>query len=176
MNSGCLDAVYREYYKDVYRYLLFLSKDHYTAEDLVQETFCRALLHLNKTRYDKVKPWLFRVAYHTFIDKTRKDSRIQLYDTDYFQVLPDRDTPESELLSMEDHKELSKILSTLSPEQREAVTLYDIQGYSYKEAAEMMGVKLSRYKIVLYRARQRLKQNGTKTQNSAVSKRYSKVI
>ncbi|WP_223067414.1 sigma-70 family RNA polymerase sigma factor [Paenibacillus caui] len=159
MNSDSLDQVYREYQIDVYRYLLGLCKDHYTAEDLAQETFCRAFIHLDKTQNDKVKPWLFRVAYHAFIDKTRKDSRQKTYDTDYFRTLPDKDTPETRLMTSENKEELYEWLRRLSAEQQEAIRLFDIHGYSYREAAEMMGMKLSRYKIVLYRARQRLKQN-----------------
>ncbi|AWB44441.1 RNA polymerase subunit sigma-24 [Paenibacillus sp. CAA11] len=173
MKYSFLEAVYREYQKDVYRYLLFLSKDPYTAEDLAQETFCRALVHMDKMQDGKVKPWLFRVAYHAFIDKTRKESRMQIYDTDYFQVMPDSNTPETHLMGAESRKELDHMLAELSPEQREAVTLYDIQGYSYKEAADLMGVKLSRYKIVLYRARQRLKQDKV---SKKAGRRYSEVI
>ncbi|WP_369403623.1 sigma factor [Gracilibacillus boraciitolerans] len=45
-----LDTIYHKYFYDIYRFLLSLSKDHYTAEDLVQETFFRA--HLNIEHYD----------------------------------------------------------------------------------------------------------------------------
>ena len=166
-----LDRVYRDYYMDVYRYLLGISKDHYTAEDLTQETFTRAFMHLDQSHQDKVKPWLFRVAYHAFIDKTRKDCRQMTFDVDFFQTLPDMDTPEYRLVISENKKELDFRLNRLSNEQQEAIRLYDIHGYSYRESAEMMGMKLSRYKIVLYRARQRLKQDNRNT-----SFQYSNVI
>ncbi|ANS74131.1 RNA polymerase subunit sigma-24 [Paenibacillus yonginensis] len=159
MKSDSLDKIYREYQMDVYRYLLGLCKDHFTAEDLMQETFCRAFIHLDQTQNEKVKPWLIRVAYHAFIDKTRKDSRMKTYDSDYFRSLPDLDTPEAQLMQSENKEQLYARLGRLSEQQQEAIHLYDIQGYSYREASEMMGMKLSRYKIVLYRARQRLKQD-----------------
>lgn len=172
MQSDILDMVYREYQLDVYRYLLGLCKDHYAAEDLAQETFYRAFIHLDKSQNDKVKPWLFRVAYHAFIDKTRKDSRQITYDSDYFRSLPDMDTPEARFMVSENKAELNERLRRLTEEQQEAVRLYDIHGYSYREAAEMMGMKLSRYKIVLYRARQKLKQDysaGTGLRRAAFS-------
>lgn len=175
MQADSLEKVYREYQLDVYRYLLGLCKDHHTAEDLAQETFCRAFIHLDKSEHDKVKPWLFRVAYHAFIDKTRKDSRQTTYDTDYFRMLPDKDTPETRFMVTEHKAELNERLCRLTDEQQEAIRLYDLHGYSYREAAEMMGMKLSRYKIVLYRARQKLKQDIT-AQDRANSLSLSAVV
>ncbi|UII56583.1 hypothetical protein LS684_03615 [Cytobacillus spongiae] len=71
-----LDRIFEAYVDDLYRYLYSLSKNHHTAEDLVQETFYRAYLQLLEDGISNIKPWLFKVAYHAFIDLTRKQTRL----------------------------------------------------------------------------------------------------
>lgn len=62
-----IEEIYKVYINDVYRYLFSLSRSHHVAEDLMQETFYRAYLYLEDYENQKVKSWLFKVAYHTFI-------------------------------------------------------------------------------------------------------------
>lgn len=75
--------MYRLHVNDIYRYLRKLTGDAGWAEDLTQETFFRAFQHLDTYRGEKVRPWLFKVAYHAFIDWHRKQKRrpVQLIDT-----------------------------------------------------------------------------------------------
>lgn len=75
MKPNSLDELYQIYVQDIYAYLRSLCHDHYLAEDLMQETFYRAYLYLENCREDKIKPWLFRVAYNAFVDYTRKAKR-----------------------------------------------------------------------------------------------------
>ncbi len=72
-----LDDAFEAYVDDLYRYLFSLSKNHHTAEDLVQETFYRAYLQLLEDDISQIKPWLFKVAYHAFIDFTRKQKQLK---------------------------------------------------------------------------------------------------
>ena len=69
---GSIDQIYQKYFQDIYRFLLSLSHDHYTAEGIVQETFLRAYLYLEFYDNENVKTWLFTIAYRTFIDHYRK--------------------------------------------------------------------------------------------------------
>ncbi|MFD2656343.1 sigma-70 family RNA polymerase sigma factor [Gracilibacillus thailandensis] len=72
---GSIDQIYQKYFQDIYRFLLSLSHDHYTAEDIVQETFLRAYLYVEFYDNENVKTWLFTVAYRTFIDHYRKQKK-----------------------------------------------------------------------------------------------------
>lgn len=157
MDSHTLDSIYQQYMPDVYRYLFSLCRDHHTAEDLVQETFYRAYLHLDACRDDRVKPWLFRVAYHVFIDRLRKEKRNTVREADFFSRLPDRDTPENRLLLRERREELGERIARLPERQKQAVLLHDVSGLSYREAADIMEISLPLFKISLYRARQKLR-------------------
>ena len=73
-----LESIYHFYFQDIYRFLLSLCRDHHTAEDLVQETFLRAYLHVEDYENASIKSWLFTVAYHAFIDHHRKQKRIEV--------------------------------------------------------------------------------------------------
>jgi RNA polymerase sigma-70 factor (ECF subfamily) len=158
MKTNNLDSIYRHHVKDVYRYLRSLCGDHYAAEDLMQETFYRAYLYLEDCKEDKIKPWLFRVAYNAFVDYKRKESRSAVQEPSYFMRLGHSDTPEDALLRSERWSELGRLLAELPEQQRQALLLFDFGQLSYQEASTTMGIGLSHYKILLFRARQRLRE------------------
>ncbi|MDU7476281.1 MAG: sigma-70 family RNA polymerase sigma factor [Paenibacillus macerans] len=160
MKTRSMDLLYREYKNDVYRYLYSMCRNHHTAEDLMQETFYRALKHLDGAEGRKAKAWLLRVAHNAYIDKLRKESRSSSYENEFFFGFASDDTPEQRVLGQESRKELYALLSVLAPNQQHAVLLYDIHGFSYQEAADLMGISLSHFKILLYRARQKLRGAG----------------
>lgn len=153
-----MELIYREYKMDVYRYLYYLSRDHHQSEDLMQETFCRACGRLENLEGGKIKAWLLRVAHNAYIDKVRKESRSQVYESDYFDAIPHEETPEHCALQLERKEELYSMLGLLAPQQQLAVLLYDVQGFSYQESADLMKINLSHFKILLYRARQKLRK------------------
>ncbi|WP_245583907.1 sigma-70 family RNA polymerase sigma factor [Paenibacillus terrigena] len=165
MKHSTLESVYRKYMPDLYRYLRTLCGDDGTAEDLVQETFYRAYLHLENYKDEKVKPWLFRVAYNAFIDMKRKEKRSTTSSDEFFHLLSDDDRkgPESVLLQKEDHDALMAWIVQLPELQKQALVLYDLHQLSYQESAHVMGITLSHFKILLFRARQQLRK--TKERN-----------
>lgn len=161
MKRSTIESVYRKYMPDVYRYLRTLCGDDAAAEDLVQETFYRAYLHLENYRDEKVKPWLFRVAYNAFIDMKRKERRSVTSSDDFFKRLPDDDMkgPEAVLLQKENQDLLNGWILKLPELQKQAVVLYDLHQFSYQESADIMSITLSHFKILLFRARQQLRKN-----------------
>ncbi|MNE25678.1 RNA polymerase sigma factor SigM [compost metagenome] len=152
-----MDMLYREYKQDVYGYLMYLCRNHHNAEDLMQETFVRACMKLEANEGKKTKSWLLRVAHNAYIDKVRKESRSSSYENEFFYNYPSEDTPENDVVRQENRKELYCMLALLAPNQQHAVLLYDIHGFSYQEGADLMGISLSQFKIILYRARQKLR-------------------
>ncbi|MBE1442370.1 sigma-70 family RNA polymerase sigma factor [Paenibacillus sp. OAS669] len=159
MKRYSLDSVYQLYVKDVYRYLFSLCRDHHAAEDLVQETFYRAYLYLEHCKDDKVKPWLFRVAYNAFVDSYRKQKRSVPTQAEFFARLPDHRTPDQYVLDQEQWEQIGDVIHALPELQMQAILLHDFHGLSYQEAADIMEIRLSHFKILLYRARQALRQH-----------------
>jgi len=161
MKPSTLDEVYRKYMMDIYRYLRLLCRDDATAEDLVQETFYRAYIHLENYKDENVKPWLFRVAYNAFIDMLRKENRSVVRENTFFHGLADSSAsrPEAQVLRKEAMEEVDEWISVLPDLQKQALLLFDMNHFSYQEAANIMGVTLSYFKILLFRARQELRRN-----------------
>ncbi|MBS4196081.1 sigma-70 family RNA polymerase sigma factor [Lederbergia citri] len=154
-----LESIYNFYFQDIYRFLLSLCRDHHTAEDLVQETFLRAYLHVEDYENTSIKSWLFTVAYHAFIDHHRKQKRIELKQEGFFSKLFDRrKTPEETVVIQEDIQEIISLLEDLPEKQRHAVLLHDFHELSYAEAATIMNVSLANYKVALFRGRQAMRR------------------
>ncbi|WP_217559724.1 sigma-70 family RNA polymerase sigma factor [Paenibacillus sp. GbtcB18] len=164
MDRYSLDRIYQAYFKDVYRYLFSLCLNHHTTQDLAQETFYRAYLHLEICKDEKVKPWLFRVAYNVFIDWKRKDNRSLVLDNSFFHHLSDSHTPEEQMLRLEQINEMRSIISSLPVHQKQAILLHDFGGLTYQESADIMDVRLSQFKILLFRARQKLRRHNERTE------------
>ena len=146
-----LEAIYEQYFHDVYRYIYSLC--HHTAltEDIVQETFYRSYDYLDSLKDEKVKPWLFKVAYHTFIDMYRKEQRhIQYALNAVQQNVP---SPEEQLVVKEDIERWFTVANELSEIQRNIIQLRDYHHFSYDEIANLTGLTLANVKVQLFRAR-----------------------
>jgi RNA polymerase sigma-70 factor, ECF subfamily len=73
-DRAALAALVEHYWQPVYCWLLRLSHSHQEAEDLTQETFQKALTGLASFRTGTSwKPWLFRIAYHSFLNRRRAE-------------------------------------------------------------------------------------------------------
>src|SRR5690606_9760305 len=94
-----IESIYNDYFLDIYRFLLSLCRDHHTAEDLVQETFLRAYLHVENYENETIKSWLFTVAHNAFIDHYRKQKRMEVKKQGFFARLFDKSkTPEQAVM------------------------------------------------------------------------------
>jgi len=80
-----LDQCYQQYAKEVYLYIYSLCQNPHIAEDILSVTFYRAYHHLDSLQDERLKAWLLRVAYHAFVDYTRKEKRSHPQPPEYFQ-------------------------------------------------------------------------------------------
>lgn len=161
-----IEAIYHYYFNDIYRFLLSLSHNHHTAEDLVQETFLRAYLHVDDGKGGSVKSWLFTVAHNTFIDYHRKQQRMEVKKAGFFSSLLDgKQTPEDTIIIDEDIQEVINLLEDLSDRQKSAILLHDFYELSYDEAASAMNVSLANFKVILFRGRQAIREKKEHEEN-----------
>jgi RNA polymerase sigma-70 factor, ECF subfamily len=153
-----LDDIYKIYFHEIYRFLLSLCNDHHLAEDLVQETFLRAYLYLENYNGDKVKTWLFTVAHNTFIDHYRKHKKTVVKEQSFFlSYLDKRKALVDAIVIQEEVQEIINILKDLPEKHKYAVLLHDFHGFLYNEAAQVMNVKQSHFKVLLFRGRQAIR-------------------
>lgn len=164
-----LDDAYRMYVNELYRYLYSLSKDHHTAEDLVQDAFYRAYRQLDTYDILEIKPWLFKVAYHAFIDYTRKRKRIVLKES--FQEEINNSTPESKIVHKESFNQLLYYISQLSEKEANAIILCDFHQFPYKEAAAVLNLKENTVKSHVFRGRKKLNRMVQKAEENSMGKK-----
>ncbi|MDM5317108.1 sigma-70 family RNA polymerase sigma factor [Fictibacillus sp. b24] len=151
-----LEDVYKLYMNDLYRYLYSLSKDHYVAEDLMQEAFYKAYLTLADYEISNIKAWLFKVAYHAFIDYQRKNKRTILADEIRQSIEANSDTPEKKIVEKESFSLLLEDLNQLKEIEKQAVLLCDLHELSYQEAADVLELKVNTFKSHILRGRKKL--------------------
>lgn len=151
--------MYRLHVNDIYRYLFRLTRDARQAEDLTQDTFFRAFSSLDDFRGEKVRPWLFKVAYHAFVDWHRKQVKKPLHFTE--QMPEQMDTQAVDPADSLVHKEMwesAQLLLERLPEKQKQVILLSAMQFAYAEIAEVLGIDLADVKRSLFRGRQKMRR------------------
>lgn len=160
MKSGSLEEVYKYHMNDMYNYLVQLSGHPQTAEDLLHDTFLKAYECLESYRGERVRPWIFRVAYNTYIDWYRKDKRLINTDPQLLDNL-NRGTvasPEQDYIFKETVLHWSQELHSLPDKSRQIIILRDYYDFTYQEIADILNLSLSTVKVRLLRARQKVRE------------------
>ncbi len=136
----------------VYRFILKNLNQADEAKDIVQDTYEKLWVRAADVSFEKVKSYLFSTAYHTMIDKIRKNKRISSVD-EYGSLYPLHDEHYSDLSEV-----LNKAIKKLPDIQRSVILLRDYEGYAYQEIAEITGLSESQVKVYIYRGRLALKK------------------
>ncbi len=152
-------------YSTAYR----MSRNRQDAEDLLQETYLRAYKYYDKFQEGtNFKAWLFKILKNTFINRYRKRQRQPLKNSfdeieGSFELkllespLTARGaTPEEELMVDALDQDVQQALEALPEDYRTAVELADLQGLSYREIADQLGIPLGTVMSRLYRGRRKL--------------------
>jgi RNA polymerase sigma-70 factor (ECF subfamily) len=156
----------------LYRTALRMTRNPDDAEDLVQETYIRALRFRHQFKPGtNLKAWLFRILTNTFINLyRRRAARPEFTDVDGLDeyVLYNRmaelrgagstGDPEHEVLDRLMDSEVKEALDELPEHFRAAVVLADIEGFSYKEIAEILHVPIGTVMSRLHRGRRLLQR------------------
>lgn len=155
-----MDSVYREYEKLVYRFLYSHTHDAEWSQELMQETFLRAVNSIS--RYNgtcKLSVWLCQIAKHILYQELRKKKQIETVElVDY---LTDDSAPngETSILKQESKIELYREIHLL-PEREREVVLYRITGeLSFREIGEILGKSENWSRTVFYRAKQKIRES-----------------
>ncbi|MEK4630113.1 RNA polymerase sigma factor [Solibacillus sp. FSL R7-0682] len=138
----------------LYRYLRRRGLAHEDAEDIVQDTCYKFLLHKNGIQSDKVMSWLYRVATNQFYDLKRKEKRHPTSNTDEVQLVSLANIPEILVLKREKSKDIRDTLNMLSNLHEELLVLKYELGLSYKEISAFMNMNENTLKTHVRRAKE----------------------
>ena len=151
-----IEEIYQLHAQTVYRYLYSLCHDEKLAEDLMQETFCRAIRSVH--RYNgscKMSVWLCQIAKHLWYQHLEKHKREILTPL----VPEEASVPSSEdlMISGQTRIELLKAIHSLPDPGKEVVYLRLFGNLSFREIGEIMGKKENWARVTFYRNKEKLK-------------------
>jgi RNA polymerase sigma-70 factor, ECF subfamily len=158
------DSLCSEYMNGLYGYAMVLTRNHAEAEDLVQETFVRAIPAMCRLRPESnIKAWLFKILRNIWFNQLRKRrSDPQMVPADMEScpldnlVNPGQDSYEIYAGEME-RQRVRAAIQELSSEFREIILLREFEELSYQEMASLLGCPQGTVMSRLARARSKLR-------------------
>ena len=155
------DEVVAQHSARVYRLAYRLTGNPHDAEDLTQEVFVRVFRSLSSYTPGTFEGWLHRITTNLFLDQARRKAKIR-FDAladDADQRLPGRAvSPDLALMDAHFDDDVEAALASLPPDFRAAVVLCDIEGLSYEEIADVLGLKLGTVRSRIHRGRAMLRK------------------
>lgn len=169
-NEEAFTQLLNKYKSKVYTTIYLIVNDRYTAEDLTQETFIKAIKKITSNSYEdqgKFGGWIGTIAHNMAIDHFRKSKRnpeITLEDgSNLFNSMDfSEDSFESIQIEKDTHSKLKSLLEELPENQKEVIIMRHYAGMSFKDIAETTGVSintaLGRMRYGLINLRKRLSE------------------
>lgn len=152
MDQQRIYSLYEQYKNGIFRYVLSITKDPCLAEDVLQDTFVKLLSGDTSIAPGKEQAWLYRVARNQCYDYLRKAKR----ERPHTQMPSGLDAP----------YEYIDLIASLSPREREIVTLKIVGGLTHREIGAVLGITAKaaqkRYERAIATLREKEDEDGTK--------------
>lgn len=154
-NKEKFGELYERYVEKIYQFLYYRTFSRETAEDLVSQTFFKALRNLEKFQGENFSAWLYRIARNNLIDHYRTDKHNLSLET-IWDLKEEKDW-EIALDNKQKLEEVKKLLQKFSPEQQEIILLRVWDDLPYKEIAKILEKSEASCKMMFSRAIKELK-------------------
>ncbi|MGL5694303.1 MAG: RNA polymerase sigma factor [Peptostreptococcaceae bacterium] len=148
------DEVYNKYFKDVYCFILNLSKDSHIAEDITQETFFKAMKSIKSFEGRcSIKSWLIQIAKNTYFDYLKKENKYDLNTNIESNI--DKSI-ESLILDKESSFYVHTIIHNLDEPYKEVFTLRVFAELSFLQISKLFNKTESWARVTFHRAKKKI--------------------
>ena len=146
-------------FDSLYNFAHWLTQNREEAEDLVQETYVKALRGFGSFQPGtNFRAWIFRILRNTFLTSRTGLAATRMVPLDQEQtVAVSHDTPESILLEQASQQQVQAALEQVPVVYREVLLLCDVEEMSYQEIADTLAVPIGTVMSRLHRARKALR-------------------
>ena len=144
-----------------YNLARWLTRDDHDAQDVVQEAYLRALKFYGGFHGHESRAWLLTIVRntcYTWLQQNRSRELATAFDEEIHAAENDNLNPAEQMIQKADGHLLRQALEELPLEFREAIVLRELEGFSYKEIADVTGVPIGTVMSRLARARTRLQR------------------
>jgi RNA polymerase sigma factor (sigma-70 family) len=165
-DDRAFEVLYRRYQRRIAAYVYGMVKDHGRAEDITQEVFVSALRRMRQTeRPIAFKPWIYEIAKNACIDAYRRgrhavevsfEADDRLSASDQGRLVASGPSPDAAIDTKEDLDHLCGAFGGLSDMHHEILVMRELEGLSYKDIGERLGMSRPAVESTLFRARKRL--------------------
>lgn len=153
------DGLYAALAARLRRYFIAQCRDGALADDLVQETFLQ--LHRSRRTYQPgrpVTPWAYAIARHVYLMNRRSTGRrLRFYET-IARQLHAADVVHDDVQALADQDAVRRALETVPADQRHALEMHHVEGWSFAEIAERLGIRVNAAKTRAFRGMRKLKE------------------
>jgi RNA polymerase sigma-70 factor (ECF subfamily) len=153
-------AALRQHRPWLLRLLRRLTGDPALAQDLVQETFVKAIANRGPRELAKLRSWLAAIAINTARDTARKASRrYEVAATEGLHTIVDEAPgPQASLLRTEMNVCIAEFVDRLPRPQRQVVALHDLVDLTHQEIADRLAITEANSRVLLHRGRSNLRE------------------
>ena len=154
-----IDQIYKQHFKTVYKYLLCLTHDSETSEELTQETFLKAIKNIDKfEKQSKMSTWLCSIAKNLWYDELRKKKIKEVSTEELFELEDKNANLEEKSISNESKLNLYKRIQNLDKQTREVFYLKITGDLTFKEIGEILNKTENWARVTFYRGKLKLKE------------------
>lgn len=151
------EALYRQYFRDVYKYALSLCRSESEAEELTQETFFKAMQSIDGFKGEcRVYVWLCQIVKNTYFSQAKKQKR--LVPEEDAPEQPADGEPEGDYLTRETDLELQRALHALDEPYKEVLMLRIFGELPFARIGQLFGKTESWTRVTYHRGRSKLKE------------------
>ena len=150
-----IEKIYRIYFDDLYRFLLYLCKNKEIAQDICSESFIKSMKNIENIEDSKIKSYLFQIGKNTYYNYYNKNKKVLLTDQieDFDKKL---ESFETDILEKERLSDLEIAINKLDNPYKDIVKLR-LNDLSFREIGEIYKKDQNWACVVFYRAKEKLK-------------------